>query len=55
MAGLHDMISPLPKYPALFATAAVCFALGFIFVAGVLSLSWLSLRKWHDSYDRADT
>ena len=43
------------KYPALFATAAVCCALGFIFVAGVLSLSWLSLRKWHDSYDRADT
>jgi NitT/TauT family transport system permease protein len=42
------------KYPALFATAIVCCALGFVFVAGVLSLSWLSLRKWHDSYERAD-
>jgi len=43
------------KYPALFATAAVCCALGFIFVAGVLSLSWAALHKWHDSYERADT
>ena len=43
------------KYPALFATAAVCCALGFIFVAAVLSLSWFSLHKWHDSYERADT
>jgi NitT/TauT family transport system permease protein len=42
------------KYPALFATAAACCALGFIFVAGVLSLSWLTLHKWHDSYERAD-
>lgn len=43
------------KYPALFATAAVCCALGFVFVAGVLSLSWAALHKWHDSYERADT
>jgi NitT/TauT family transport system permease protein len=42
------------KYPALFATAAACCALGFIFVAGVLSLSWLTLHQWHDSYERSD-
>lgn len=42
------------KYPALFATAAVTCVLGFIFVAGVLTLSWLSLRKWHDSYQPTD-
>src|SRR5882724_10861339 len=42
------------KYAALFATAAVTCALGFIFVAGVVSLSWLALHKWHDSYERAD-
>ena len=42
------------KYPALFATAAVTCALGFIFVAGVLALSWLALHKWHDSYQRSD-
>jgi NitT/TauT family transport system permease protein len=43
------------KYPALFATAAICCALGFIFVAAVLTLSWSALHKWHDSYERADT
>jgi NitT/TauT family transport system permease protein len=42
------------KYPALFATAAVTCVLGFIFVAGVLVVSWLALRKWHDSYQRSD-
>lgn len=42
------------KYPALFATAAVTCVLGFIFVAIVLSLSWLALHKWHDSYERTD-
>ncbi len=42
------------KYPALFATAAVTCVLGFIFVAGVLALSWLFLHKWHDSYQRSD-
>jgi NitT/TauT family transport system permease protein len=42
------------KYPALFATAAVTCALGFIFVAGVLALSWTALHKWHDSYQRTD-
>jgi NitT/TauT family transport system permease protein len=42
------------KYAALFATATVCCALGFIFVAGVLALSWASLRHWHDSYERTD-
>ena len=42
------------KYPALFATAAVTCILGFIFVAVVLSLSWIALHKWHDSYQRTD-
>lgn len=42
------------KYPALFATAAVTCVLGFIFVAVVLTLSWLALHKWHDSYQRTD-
>ncbi len=42
------------KYPALFATAAVTCVLGFVFVAGVLALSWFSLHKWHDSYQRTD-
>jgi NitT/TauT family transport system permease protein len=43
------------KYPALFATAAVTCVLGFVFVAVVLSLSWLALHQWHDSYERTDT
>lgn len=37
---------------ALFATAIVSCLLGFLFVGVVLSLSWLSLRKWHESYRR---
>lgn len=39
---------------ALFATAAVGCLLGFIFVAGVVFLSWLALHKWHDSFSQAD-
>jgi NitT/TauT family transport system permease protein len=35
---------------ALFATAAVSCLVGFVFVAGVLALTWLGLHKWHDSY-----
>ena len=46
--------SSMAKYPALFATAAVTCLLGFILSAGVLTLSWLALHKWHDSYDRPD-
>jgi NitT/TauT family transport system permease protein len=42
------------KYPALFATAAVTCALGFVFVAIVIALSWLTLHRWHDSFERAD-
>lgn len=42
------------RYPALFATAAVTCVLGFVFVAGVLILSWLALHHWHDSYRRPD-
>jgi NitT/TauT family transport system permease protein len=35
---------------ALFATAIVSCALGFLFVGVVLTFSWWSLHKWHDSY-----
>lgn len=42
------------KFPALFATAATTCVLGFIFTAGVLTLSWFALHQWHDSYERAD-
>jgi NitT/TauT family transport system permease protein len=40
---------------ALFATAAVSCLLGFVFVAGVVSVSWLALHKWHDSFNHTDT
>jgi NitT/TauT family transport system permease protein len=39
---------------ALFATAAVSCLLGFVFVAGVVGLSWLGLHKWHDSFNQSD-
>jgi NitT/TauT family transport system permease protein len=39
---------------ALFATAAVSCLLGFVFVAGVIALSWLALHKWHDSFSHAE-
>jgi NitT/TauT family transport system permease protein len=39
---------------ALFATAAVSCLLGFVFVAGVIALSWLALHKWHDSFSQSD-
>jgi NitT/TauT family transport system permease protein len=39
---------------ALFATAAVSCLLGFIFVAGVIAVSWLGLHKWHDSFSQSD-
>jgi NitT/TauT family transport system permease protein len=42
------------KMGALFATAAVSCLLGFIFVGGVLALSWWSLHKWHDSFSKPD-
>jgi NitT/TauT family transport system permease protein len=42
------------KYAALFATAGVTCVLGFIFVAIVVGLSWLTLRHWHESYERRD-
>lgn len=42
------------QYPALFATAVVTCALGFIFTGAVVALSWLALHSWHDSYERTD-
>ena len=41
------------KYAALFATAVITCALGFIFVAIVVGFSWLTLHRWHESYDPA--
>lgn len=35
---------------ALFATALVSCALGFVFVGVVLTLSWWALHRWHESY-----
>jgi NitT/TauT family transport system permease protein len=43
------------QYPALFATAAITCVLGFVFVAIVIGLSWLTLRHWHDSFAPTDT
>lgn len=43
------------KMGALFATAAACCALGFLFVGTVITLSWWSLHKWHESFNRQDT
>lgn len=43
------------KMAALFATALTGCALGFLFVATVLFLSWLFLHRWHDSFSRSDT
>jgi NitT/TauT family transport system permease protein len=40
---------------ALFATAVVACLLGFVFVAGVIALSWLALHKWHDSFSQTDS
>jgi NitT/TauT family transport system permease protein len=42
------------KFAALFATAAIGCALGFVFTAAVVALSWFSLHRWHDSYERTD-
>jgi len=39
---------------ALFATAATSCVLGFIFVAGVVGVSWLALHQWHDSFNQPD-
>lgn len=43
------------KMGALLAVAAVSCVMGFIFVGGVVSLSWLGLHKWHDSYRRSES
>lgn len=42
------------QYPALFATAAITCALGFLLVAAVLLLAKLLLGRWHDSFERPD-
>jgi NitT/TauT family transport system permease protein len=40
--------------PALFATAGICCLLGFALAGAVSLLSWLCLRRWHDSYAQMD-
>lgn len=42
------------KFAALFATATIGCALGFVFTGAVVALSWFSLHRWHDSYERSD-
>lgn len=42
------------RIPALFATALITCLLGFILNAIVLTLAWLALHHWHDSYERTD-
>ncbi|HUR59635.1 MAG TPA: ABC transporter permease subunit [Opitutaceae bacterium] len=42
------------RYPGLFATAAVTCVLGFALNAIVLTLAWLALHRWHDSYEPSD-
>jgi NitT/TauT family transport system permease protein len=42
------------KYPALFATAATTCLLGFVLNAAVITIAWLTLRHWHDAYERRD-
>jgi NitT/TauT family transport system permease protein len=39
---------------ALFATAAVSCLLGFVFVSGVIGLSWVAMHEWHESFSRTD-
>src|SRR4051812_11296218 len=48
------IFSSQARFAALFATAAIGCALGFVFTAAVVALSWFSLHRWHDSYERAD-
>lgn len=48
------IFSSQAKYPALFATALTTCILGFILNAAVLTLAWLALHHWHDSYQRSD-
>ncbi|MEM1433492.1 MAG: ABC transporter permease subunit [Pseudomonadota bacterium] len=38
------------KVPALFASAFVACAIGFLFVGLVNLLAWRTLHRWHDSY-----
>jgi NitT/TauT family transport system permease protein len=48
------IFSSQARFAALFATAAIGCLLGFVFTAAVVALSWWSLHRWHDSYERAD-
>lgn len=43
------------QIPALFATALIGCILGFVFSGAVVWLSWLGLRRWHDSYHVSDS
>lgn len=48
------IFSSQARYAELFATAAVTCVLGFLFNAAILTVAWLALHHWHDSYERAD-
>ena len=44
------LFSSRNEIPALYATALVGAALGFVLVSAVSGLAWLVLHRWHDSY-----
>lgn len=48
------LFSARNEIPALYATAIVGCALGFLLVAAVSGLSWLVLHRWHDSYSLSE-
>jgi ABC-type nitrate/sulfonate/bicarbonate transport system, permease component len=48
------LFSARNEIPALYATALVGCALGFVLVAAVSGLSWLVLHRWHDSHAGGD-
>ncbi len=51
--GITAMIaSTRSEIPALYATAFIACALGWVFVATVSAASWAALHRWHDSYNQ---
>jgi NitT/TauT family transport system permease protein len=49
--GITAMIcSTRSEIPALYATAILACALGWLFVAAVSTTAWAALHRWHDSY-----
>ncbi|MFH1498375.1 MAG: ABC transporter permease subunit [Verrucomicrobiota bacterium] len=50
--GITAMIcSTRSEIPALYATAFIACALGWLFVGAVSAAGWAALHRWHDSYN----